>query len=236
MSCKTLTELKSVRCSFRSHLVHLTDRHQALKMGKPTAMHNRSSENMKANIATTTRLFNRAWNKGSKASMFLKPLGPSNAEGKIVKRQNHQASSHAFKTLSSLSGHHLTNVVGGDMNSLRVDGTLEETGAPMLVTFSKGMVLLLEQVLVAYCQQVMSRANELREAVGKHGKVSAKAVRLAATAVDETVYGSTGLSARVTYTPAVKKTKPRGSSKKAKEAAEAKKAASAENAAKGAGK
>jgi hypothetical protein len=169
-----------------------------------------SQANAKIQVANTAKLFNLIWNKSDAADMFRKSATYTTKEGKTGYRRNHIAPTHAYRTLSAAAGANLMNVVKEDMDILRTsmedDAEFEKKGAPLLPTFSKGFVMLLNQILTAYAQQIVGRAEKVRKACIKsksNAKISAKAMHIAALAVENNVFGETGHATHASYTPAM---------------------------------
>jgi hypothetical protein len=194
-------------------------------MGKPYVYsHQKSQENVKEQILNTQRQVNQIWNKGGLADMFRKPTVYISKTGVTTRRLNHVATSSAYRTLASAAGAHLMQTVGGDMDKLRIGAPLEVNAAPLLPTFSKGTILLLNSILISYAQQIVGRAEKVRvacEKTKKHAKISAKAMRLAALAVEANVFDDTNHATHASYTPTMPRRKTGGAKKSS-----AKKAAS----------
>lgn len=182
------------------------------------AYHLKSSLNIRANIADQRRTFNTLWGRAHKAAFLQKKS--SSGERSLQARF---ASSHAYKTLASGAAKHVADIVDQDAAHLRSSLAEEHSRAPAMVTLGKGSITFLEQVVAAYVQTVVGRAEMMRRVTKASQKPSRQLVELAARWINADIAASANFAPGLTAIP---KMKPKSSGKKgrkfvADEAAEA---------------
>ena len=173
-------------------------------MKKPSS-YSVSSLNLRADATSQRRAINKLFQAASKkAPMFQK----KSSSGKIY--AYHVASSHAFKTLSSLAAATIAEQLEADSNFLRQTPRGELSRAPAMASMPAGSILVLEQVLTAFAQTAFLRAERLRKAARKTEKVSHTNVALAAKCLASEVNAVEGVAVvrdppKLKYRPAPKK-------------------------------
>ena len=158
-----------------------------------------SSLNIRGNIADQRRAFNSLWGKAHKADLFRKP---SSRGDKTY--QMRYASSHAYKTLSSLAAKHTADQVDRDAIFLRSSVAEEKTRAPAMVTLGRGSITFLEQILAAYVQTVLRRSERIRKVLKQTEKPNRKTVELAATWLNNDIAGASGFAVAQGVAPLAK--------------------------------
>lgn len=115
---------------------------------------------------------------------------------------------HKHKTLVSAAFAAQTQDIGTMSERLRSTPELEDMRAPALPRISHGFCMLLEQGMVAYTQQVISRAKMLQEGMHKqtkHKKITFRAVDVAAKAVTRDLFAQSGLATHLLVVPKLSK-------------------------------
>jgi len=195
------------------------------------ALNKRSILNVLGAHHKNNKTFDNVWNLAPKAPMFCK-------KPRVVKYKNRRtgktedrkiastiriSSSHKYSTLVSAAFARHARSVGIMCDALRSEHDLEDPRAPALPRISPGFKLLLDQTMIAFVQNTIEKAKLLQEGMArqtKHRKITAKAVGVAARAVDRDILGPAGLATGITFVPKM----PSKVSKKGKGKKEAKKA------------
>lgn len=175
--------------------------------------------------------FDAVWNFAKKTPMFCKkPRVMKFKNRKTGKTEDRKimstvriSNSHKYSTLVSMAFARQARSVGIMCDVLRSEQELEDPRAPALPRISPGFKLLLDQTLIAFAQNVVEKAKLLQEGMQKqthHKKLTAKAIGVAARAVDRDILGPAGLATGINFVPKM----PSKVSKKGKGKKEAKKA------------
>jgi hypothetical protein len=125
------------------------------------------------------------------------PYKRSKATKKLINtRGNRALSGHTLKTLASGAGAAISAQLVDDAKLLRLDlpedGAVEDPKQPMLPTFTMGAGFAVEAAFVAYVQEIFKVAVDIKNAAGRHEKVTAKVCQAAANIVNRRLAASTG--------------------------------------------
>ena len=176
------------------------------------ALNKRSVLNILSAHHKNNRVFDSVWNLAHKAPIFCKkPRLVKYTNKKTKKTEDRKimsairiTSSHKYSTLASASFARHARSVGVMCDALRADHELEDSRAPALPRISPGFKMLLDQAMIAYTQNVISRAKLLQEGMQrqtKHKKITFRAVDVAAKAVDRDILGPAGLATGIDLVP-----------------------------------
>ena len=118
---------------------------------------------------------------------------PLDKKGKAIKiRSNRVLSSTTLKTLASGSAGAVSKQLHEEARALRCDTSAEVEKFPMQPAFGVGASMEVEAAFVAYIQEIFRTAVDIKSAVGKHSKVSAKSMQAAADIVNRKIAATTG--------------------------------------------
>jgi hypothetical protein len=174
-------------------------------------LNRRSTLGLLAATHKNATTFNKVWNAAPKAPIFTRKPTVSilkdGTERKVV-RTYRIGSSHQLNTLASSAAHVAAERAGRLGADLRIDQEIEDPRAPVHLNQSKGFQLLVEHAIIAYVQTVVHRAEGLQQAMAIKKRLCARAIELAANAVDDQVLAPGGLKTFILKAPkAPKKTK-----------------------------
>lgn len=172
------------------------------------------------------------WSEANKCPLFLQKrtqqrdednnlkLFPVDKNGQsITTRSNRALSSHTLKTMASGAAATIGAQMMDDSATLRTNTTPEDPKYPMLPTFTSGAAHSIEAAWIAYVQEILHIAVEIKNAVGKHKKVTAKCCQSAAEILNYKISRSTG------FVPIQVPIRKLGNSKKAKRSVKVSKSA-----------
>lgn len=118
---------------------------------------------------------------------------PLDKKGKPIKiRSNRVLSSTTLKTLASGAAGAVCKQLHEEARALRCDTSGEVEKFPMQPAFGVGASMEVEAAFVAYIQEIFRTAVDIKSAVGKHSKVSAKSMQAAADIVNRKIAATTG--------------------------------------------
>lgn len=118
---------------------------------------------------------------------------PLDKRGKPIKiRSNRVLSSATLKTMASGAAAAVQKQLQQDARELRCDVAAEIEKFPMQPAFGTGASMEVEAALVAYLQEIFQTAEDIKNAVGKHAKVSAKSMQAGANIVNRKISATTG--------------------------------------------
>lgn len=139
----------------------------------------------------------RMWKTANTCKLFLKKtvkkqtLKPGEKKKKNSYRRNRVLSSHTIKALVSGAAAHASSSAYKSATALRCDVTPEYVKCPLMPTIGQAASALFEQAIVAYCQEAFLNAVNLKNAIGKHKKVTVKAQTAAVDALNERINEAT---------------------------------------------
>ena len=124
------------------------------------------------------------------------PFPKHTKSGKEMKyRSNRALTSHTLKTMASGAAATIGAQLASDCAMLRTRGinpAPEDAKYPLMPTFSSGAALQIEGAYIAYMQELFHTAVVIKDAVGKHKKVTARGCQVAADIVNSKIAAATG--------------------------------------------
>jgi hypothetical protein len=135
----------------------------------------------------------RMWSISPRCPLFLKKSGKkSGIKGKKrALRANKALNGHTIKALASGAAANAAALAQQEAQLLRCDVVGEDRKYPVLPSMSKAVSNLLESVFCAYMSEGFSMAVDLKDATGRHKKVTQKAATAAMDALNQRVANAT---------------------------------------------
>lgn len=149
------------------------------------------------------------WGQADKCPLYLRkreqkldemgnklPYPKHPISGKEMKfRSNRALSGHTLKTMASGAAATIGAQLANECATLRTRSLKtppEDPKYPFMPTFTLGASLMIEAAYIAYVQEIFHTAVLLKNAVGKHKKVTAKGCQVAADIVNGRISAATG--------------------------------------------
>lgn len=149
------------------------------------------------------------WSQAEKCPLYLQkreqkldemgnkmPFPKHTKSGKEMKfRSNRALSGHTLKTMASGAAATIGAQLASDCAMLRTRSLKtppEDPKYPFMPTFSLGASLQIEGAYIAYMQELFHTAVVIKDAVGKHKKVTARGCQVAADIVNSKIAAATG--------------------------------------------
>ena len=149
------------------------------------------------------------WGQADKCPMYLQkreqkldeignkiPYPKHPKSGKEMRfRSNRALSGHTLKTMASGAAATIGAQLASDCAMLRTRSLKtppEDPKYPFMPTFSLGASLQIEGAYIAYMQELFHTAVVIKDAVGKHKKVTARGCQVAADIVNSKIAAATG--------------------------------------------
>ena len=151
----------------------------------------------------------KLWSKADECPLFRQKIGQQEDEHGnkipykrskrtkklITTRGNRALSGHTLKTLASGAAATLGAQLRDDAKLLRLDlpdgGAVEDPKHPMQPSYTMAASFAIESAFVSYVQEIFKTAVDIKDAAGKHSKVTAKVCHAAANIVNRRVAGAT---------------------------------------------
>ena len=169
--------------------------------------HRLSSATLMNGAKNTRSALNKTWALSAKTPMFVKKVN-KNAAKKVL-RTKRVINGHAWKIALSGAALNAREIFKRDAEMLRIPLEKESTRAPWLPSLSKGALMLVEQAIVAYVQDAVKRAADVRDALNDGQRINPAVLKLAFIEVDKKLAGTLAPSAATIFVEAdpVKKKK-----------------------------
>lgn len=167
----------------------------------------------------------RMWGVAPSCHLFLKK-SLKKPTGKGAKkrgfRANRALSGHTLKALASGAAANAAALAQAEAETLRCSVTPESAKYPLLPCITKSSAALIEAAVVAYLQEAFHNAVQLKQAFGKHKKVTQRCAQMGVDALNERIASATGfVPAVVVPRVAAPAKKPKAPKKAPAEGAEA---------------
>jgi len=136
----------------------------------------------------------KLWGVAEKCPLFSKKVAKKVGDkGKRRVRGNRALSSHTIKSLASGATANAVALIEAEAALLRNDTVKEVARYPVLPSVGKAAASLFETAVIAYIQEAFNGAAELKDAVGKHKKITNRCMQVATDALNGRIARSTGL-------------------------------------------
>lgn len=200
-----LPEVKAKFSAFRRWEKDMKDREgNTILVDKKSSMNHLHASNQ------VKKEYHKLWSKADECPLYRQkieqqedddgnkiPYKRSKATKKLITtRGNRALSGHTLKTLASGAAATIGAQLRDDAKLLRLNlpdgGAVEDPKHPMQPSFTLGAAFAIEAAFVAYVQEIFKTAVDIKNAAGKHQKVTARVCQSAANIVNKRIAGATG--------------------------------------------
>jgi len=164
---------------------------------------------------------NLLWAKASDAPLFRKKktqkVGPDgraipfavNKDGTVRSSvANRALSAHTIRAFCSGAAGVVAARMQQDAATLRLKTDGESIRYPALPSVSEGAANIFANAIIAYAHEIFGNAAQVKDTLGKHGKLTARSVAVGAAIANRKLAAATGFVPAATISP-IKKTKKR---------------------------
>ena len=135
----------------------------------------------------------KMWSSAHKCSLFLKKSVVKKTKGskKRALRANKALNAHTIKALASGAAANAAVLAQQEAQLFRCDVVSEDRRYPVLPSMSKAVCGLLETAFSAYMSEAFGMSVDLKDATGKHKKVTIKCAMAAMDSLNDRIANAT---------------------------------------------